>query len=70
MSTAEFNQLCGFFEDVSITGTASIVLPTRCGETIWTGTTYLGVLFEEPQRDAFWQEHSTRPSMRVRNIAA
>lgn len=70
MSAAEFYQLCTFFNEVSITGTISIVLPTRCGAAIWTGTTYTNVLLEEPTREAFWQEHSMRPSVRVRNITA
>lgn len=70
MDAAEFNQLCGLFNQISITGTASIVLPSRCGEAIWTGTLYTGVLFEEPRRESFWQEHSLRPSVIVRNINA
>jgi len=70
MSAAQWDQLCGFFEGVSITGTASIVLPTRCGADIWTSATYSGVLFEQPKRDRYWQQHSMRPSMVVRNITA
>jgi hypothetical protein len=70
MDAAQFNQLCGFFAAIASSGTSSIVLPTRCGEAIWTGTTYTEVLFEEPKRDIYWQKNSMRPSMRVRNITA
>lgn len=71
MSMEEYQQLCAFFSEVSVTGTASMVLPCHClavcGIT-WTGTNYANVLFEEPRMGAYWEEHVMDASLMVINI--
>lgn len=66
MSPLQFNQLCNFYEEVSATGTVTIVLPAWCGDS-WTGTVYEGLL-EEPQPEVYWNENHFRVSMMVVKI--
>ena len=71
MTMMQFHQLCEFFEEVSVTGTASIVLPCHCASDCgvsWTGTIFTNVLLEEPRMGSYWQEHAMGVTLMVRNI--
>jgi len=67
MSMHQYQQLCEEWEKISVTGTASIILPQVC-QGVWTGTTYTNVVFDEPETGYYWEQHALRPKLLVRNI--
>lgn len=69
MTFTQFNQLCAWWSEISVTGTHCINLPERCGAA-WATGTYCGVVFDEPESEHVWEEHLLRPSMLIRNITA
>ena len=71
MSPAQAYQIFEYFTQVSVTGTMCMVLPTHPRDPIsvsYTGTSYCGVMFEEPIMDRFWEENLIGISVQVVNI--
>ena len=68
MSTLQFNQLCDFYEEISVTGTITVVPPRWCGDS-WTGTVYTALL-EEPVSDSYWEKHHLRVRLGIVKVVA
>lgn len=67
IDTQTYNQLLGFYNAFSISGTASVDLPAY-GNAYYGFTGYAGCVLDEPQIDVYFTEHHLNASMLITNI--
>lgn len=66
-SAADFNQLVGFFNLISTTGSVVSTLPQWAGAT-YNYVPYSGTIINEPQFSGFFEEYAEEVTVLITNI--
>jgi len=67
ISSTDLNQLVGFFNSVTPTGTVVVDLP-RYGYTTYTYFSYSGCILNSPEISEYFAEHTTEVRLVISNI--